>query len=871
MKHWTTQAEQRLAEYLRERAGREGLAGEDAADLKEDLRSHIHEEAERSDGDTIGLMHLENILGRLDAGYRPQPEWRQKSAAAGNRRIWRSMAWTFGVVLPLGILIFEMIASFCGAVFFDPVPTWWHAALVALVPGVNAWLLRGGQGGSDRAKGAAAGFVLVIACFYGLLFLPLIHLSAIALVFFGMGMLSLTPVIAAFATWRIGRAALLESANPATCKSAWRMGVLAALLAFAALEGSALWTRANLTKAMADDQGAAAALSRLRVWHSERVLLKACYEGNRATTMSTDVSGWILNGWRIPAMMFDGRVMTAFDSEKARDVFFRVTGKPFNSLKPPDSSRGTALRGRADPMAEMEFDDHVGGDDVAVRLKSLDLTESRFDGHVDGGSRIAYGEWTMVFKNASANPQEARCQVRLPRDGRVSRLTLWVNGEPREAAFSTVSKVKAAYQAVAVVQRRDPVLVNVVGPDTVMVQCFPVPAHGEMKIRFGVTAPLDGGRWEMPHIVERNFGTSAALEHAVWLQGDRGFELTGSGGTLAAHRDGDGHSLQATLAGSAVMDSGIALVTDPLPEQAAVVWCEDRFAKPDERFLIREPVTVTRPGSNQVVLVIDGSSSLAASKDWLVRAIAEVADGELMIVLADDHARRVDLSELKSYHFSGGRDNEPALREGIRLAKETGAPVVWLHGPQAVGLSQGEAIGQLLERGTAKPVIYEVEAVSGPNRLAEAIYRSGCLRRGPALLEPRQDFVRFLKDLRMERREASWNWQRAASSDGLAGGKVWDQLARLWAAAAVEDPTVVMTDAARAELAARYQMVTPFSGAVVLETQQQYADHGLTPADGDATPHIPSVPEPSSSLLVMLAAAAALLRRKREMTQAPKF
>ena len=524
------------------------------------------------------------------------------------------------------------------------------------------------------------------------------------------------------------------------------MGLVAALLAFAALEGSALWTRANLTNAMADDERSAAAISRLRVWHSERVLLKACYEGNRATTMSTDISGWILSGWRIPAMVFGENGLVAFDSEKARDVFFRVTGKPFNSLKPPDSSRGTALRGRADPMADMEFDDHVGGDDVAVRLKSLDLTESRFDGHVDGVSRIAYGEWTMVFKNTSSNAQEARCQVRLPRDGRVSRLTLWVNGEPREAAFSTVSKVKAAYKAVAVVQRRDPVLVNVVGPDTVMVQCFPVPAHGEMKIRFGVTAPLDGGRWEMPRIVERNFGTASTLEHAVWLQGDRGFGLTGTGKTLAAHRDGEGHSLPATLAGGAVMDAGIAVQTDPLPAEPAVVWCEDRFAKPAERFLIREPVTVTRPGSNKVVVVIDGSSSLAASKNWLTQAIGDAADDDLLLVLADDHARRVGLPELKGYRFTGGRDNEPALREGIRLAKETGAPVVWIHGPQAVGLSQSEAIGQLLERGTVKPVIYEVEAVAGPNRLAEAIYRSGSLRRGPALLEPRENLAQFLKD-----------------------------------------------------------------------------------------------------------------------------
>ena len=866
MKHWTIEAERRLAEYLRERVEREGLGSEDAAELKEDLRSHIHEEAERATPETIGLMHLENILGRLDAGYRPPPPAPARPGAARkpDRAFARVLAWSFGVVGPLGILVFEMLSSFCGSVFFDPVPTWWHAAMIAMVAGVNAWLLRGGRRGGDKARGVAAGFVLVTACFYALLFLPLIHLSAIALVFFGMGMLSLTPILAAIATWRIGRRAAMGADDRSRHRAGWRMGAMAALLALAALEGSALWTRANLIEALADDEQSEAAISRLRTWHSERVLLKACYEGNRATIISTDISGWMLSGWRIPTMAFGGGGMSVFNSEKARDVFFRVTGKPFNSLKPPGSSKGRALMGRVDPMQDMEFDAHVGGDDVAVRLKSLDLTESRFDGHVDAVSRIAYGEWTMVFKNSSANAQEARCQVRLPRGGRVSRLTLWVNGEPREAAFSTVSKVKAAYKAVAVVQRRDPVLVNVVGPDTVMVQCFPVPAHGEMKIRFGVTAPLDGTRWEMPRIVERNFGTSRSLEHAVWLQGGDGFKLTGSGKTHAAHRDGDGHSLAATLHGGAVAQAGIALETDPLPAEPTVVWCEDRFANAGERFLIREPVTVTRPGSEQTVVILDGSASLAEAKDWIVPAIAEAADVGLSIILADDHARRVSLEELKSHRFSGGRDNEPALREGIRLAKESGAPVVWIHGPQAVGLSQSEAIQQLLERGTVRPVIHEIEAVAGPNRLAEKIFRSGCLRRGPSLKDPRENLARFLKELRLEQRKAAWHWRRAATSDGLPGSKVWDQLARFWAAAAVEDPTVVMTDAARAELAARYQMVTPFSGAVVLETRQQYDEHGLTPADGDATPKIPSVPEPSSSLLVMLAAAASLLRRKRE-------
>jgi hypothetical protein len=863
MKHWTTEAERRLTEYLRERTAREGLMGEEAVEVKEDLRSHIHEEAERADSETIGLLQLENILGRLDAGYRPLPEWQTKAKVRKSSAFARSLLWVFGVVFPAGVLIFEMIASFCGSVFFDPVPTWWHSGLITLVPGVNAWLLLGAPRGKEMTKGAAAGFVLVIALFYGLLFLPLIHLSVIALICMGMGLLSLTPVAASICTWRIGRRAVIESMQPGSYKSGWRAGIVAALMALLALEGSALWTRTNLMQSMGEGDGSAAAISRLRTLHSERVLLKACYEGNRGTAMATDISGWLLSGWKNPVMMFGRNVPAAFDSEKARDVFFRVTGKPFNSLKPPKGVSGSSLMGRrGDPLEEMEFDDHVGGDDVAVRLKYLDLAESRFDGHVNAASRIGYGEWTMVFKNRSSNAQEARCQVRLPRDGRVSRLTLWVNGEPREAAFSTVSKVKAAYKTVAVVRSRDPVLVNVVGPDTVMVQCFPVPAHGEMKIRFGVTAPLDDGRWELPHIVERNFGTTESLEHAVWLQGDCGFELTGTGKTQAAGRDGEGHSLPATLDGASVLKPGIALKCAALTSEPAVVWCEDRFAKPEERILIREQVTMERKGSNKVVLVIDGSSSMAGSKKWITKSISD--GGEVIMLLADDHARRVSRDELDDYRFAGGRDNEPALREGIRMAKETGAPVVWVHGPQAVGLSQSEAIQQLLERGTTEPVIYEIEAASGPNRLAEAIYRTGCLRRGPALVEPEKDLTRFLNDLRMNGTKSSWHWRRAPSPEGLSGAKVWDQLARSWAAGAVEDPSVIMTDAARAELAARYQVVTPFSGAVVLETQAQYDEFGLTPADGDATPHVPNVPEPSTSLLILLATTAAMMRRKRQ-------
>ncbi|RYD46585.1 MAG: PEP-CTERM sorting domain-containing protein, partial [Verrucomicrobiaceae bacterium] len=114
-----------------------------------------------------------------------------------------------------------------------------------------------------------------------------------------------------------------------------------------------------------------------------------------------------------------------------------------------------------------------------------------------------------------------------------------------------------------------------------------------------------------------------------------------------------------------------------------------------------------------------------------------------------------------------------------------------------------------------------------------------------------------------QRTETSWNWKRQMMADDSSGEKVWDQLARLWASRAAESQQMVPSATERTELAARYQLVTPVSGAVVLETQQQYDDHGLTPVDGDATPQIPSVPEPSTGMLVILTTSLTLLRRRR--------
>ena len=47
----------------------------------------------------------------------------------------------FGVLLPAGTLIFELVQGFCAEALFDPIPSFWHVLLVATVPIANALAL----------------------------------------------------------------------------------------------------------------------------------------------------------------------------------------------------------------------------------------------------------------------------------------------------------------------------------------------------------------------------------------------------------------------------------------------------------------------------------------------------------------------------------------------------------------------------------------------------------------------------------------------------------------------------------------------------------------------------------------------------------
>ena len=858
MKTWTQSAEERLEGYLRERGRKAGLAADDLAEVTGDWRNHIHEEVERSSASVVSLDVLEPVLARMGSGDGEADPARLHGREMTRRSV--GLIAAFGVVVPFAIIVFEWLSGFCASVFFSPVETWVHALILVAVPAINWWCLsaaRSGEVSRPRTAAALLGFAALISLFYAWLYVPLIVPSVLALLLFGLGLLSLVPIIVFFVTLSLSRACRARSHDPGDWRRYWWSGVAAGFLVLVALEGSGVFTRINFERAASDDPVVAErGVSALRVLHDEETLLQACYEGDRGA-MATDISGWLLKGWSIPFTMFGGQVVGETNTTKARELYYRVTGRSFNTVKPPmRSGLGAA---RANPMEDFEWDDDLGGEQVGVRVKGVSLEQSRLDASLDGVSGLGYCEWTTVFRNTSGLAREARFQMQLPPGGVASRVTLWVNGEPREAAFASKAKVRKAYTEVAVVRQRDPVLVTASGPDRVLVQCFPIPANGgEMKIRIGVTSPLRNGTMLFPRMVERNFSIPASLEHAVWLQSEAAFGV----GPNASVSDGGGFSLQYNLPAT----DRFRPATLDRPSFAPEVFCRDPFAADEEAYL-----TMTRGGRDRAplescVVVIDGSRALDPEREELVAILEDfAASSNLSVIFADDTARLLPAAKIGDVRFSGGRDNVPALIEAVRQVRQskTGA-VVWVHGPQPMASSSVDMLSQVYDRASRVVPLYSVPVGKGPNLILKELFKYRAVRSAPTGDDLESSLRPLLQQLLAGGREEQFIWKRSATPpEGIP--ETSDQLARWWAADQIREASREQTpDPEKVAFAAKYQIVTAFSGAVVLETAEQYARHGLKPVDAKTTPSIPAVPEPSVPLLVLLSALLGLWHRKRE-------
>ena len=748
-----------------------------------------------------------------------------------------------GVLIPLGTLGFEWMTHVCAGEIFDPIPTWWHVLLVAMVPLSN--LLIWGNLRSPTAHPSAwlqhlAAASIAISGIYMLLFLPMAPFAVIFTSYYGFGLLPLAPLFA------FGAAIRANSRLSATVRggAALAPGFFLGLAALALPCGWDWVTHSLVIRAAGQPEPqSTTAITWLRRIGSEQMLHSACYREPRW--------GWVF--------LFSSSGWKRADLDEKQAVFYRVTGEPYNARPVPAFARASSLAG----MRTWNFDAALGSERVADKVAGLTLESSRIDGKVDAAGLTSYTEWTFVFKNIAGNPSEARAQIELPPGGAVSRLTLWIDGEPREAAFGGRSQVRAAYQEVAVVQRRDPVLVTTCGPDRVLMQCFPVPANGgEMKVRVGITAPLRlldarTAVSDWPRMIETNFESSARLRHTAWIAANAPF----SDGSATARRDLD------TAAFAAEPPLRLAL-----SEAARTSLVDDPS---DPQSLIRQTVetaAVVRPKT--VVWVVDGSRAMREHWSGIVASASRTDRMPDSVLFAGDVLEEWTPGNgplegwLRMRGCAGGRDNVPALNAAWdRVSAEPGGAILWMHGPQPVLLTFIESLTQRIERTANRPELFELTVAPGPNRIVEKLDALAHWQRVCDGATPAERLARLLdtwagrtpayivKRERIPRTELS---TPAKDTDG--------HLARLWGREEIERlrATPARLDAA-IKLALQLQLVTPVSGAVVLERKEQYDRHGLTPADPES---VPMVPEPATTGMFALAAAWLLSRRARRRVPA---
>jgi hypothetical protein len=372
-----------------------------------------------------------------------------------NLRVPGELMLAFGVAFPAAIIALELAGHLCAQTFFDPLPTYWHALAAAMVPAGNLWIWCHLQNGG-----------------FGLPLLPLAIVGIIVLI----GLMPLAPLVSFVCALRLRALFSARHANEA-CRGAMIGGLAAGVALLVIVDIPSAATRLAIQWAASSvpserERG----LTWLRRFGDEDLLLRLSYGSPvRPGGLLSALATWSDNDW------LAGRHRPfAQSTAEMREIYYRVYGVPFNSKPPPSDTAQSSAR------SEFAFDDDRGGTQVGGRLKGLHLISSKIDGSINGDDALAYLEWTVEFRNSAPLEREVRLQLVLPPGAVVSRATLWVNGEEREAAYGGRGEVRAAYQRVAVQQRRDPLLVTTKGAGRVLAPGVSRPArrrHHQVQAR----------------------------------------------------------------------------------------------------------------------------------------------------------------------------------------------------------------------------------------------------------------------------------------------------------------------------------------------------------------------------------------------------
>jgi hypothetical protein len=711
-----------------------------------------------------------------------------------------------GVVLPALAASFEVATGFCREAFFDPLPNVWSCFVFALIPLGNGMVLYGLSHPSKKDLPRlllANGIAIGASIYFSLTFLPLAPLSLLGSLLL-IGLFGLAPFFALACAWRL-RSRLLEMRSNFGFSSQTRLIAIGGTAGFLALFpiGFSVFATDVALNMMASPS----------FEQRERGVYWLEHYANP----------WVLAhlaaGKRVGYVAWNWNSMSnRQNSSVTHEAVYRITGRTVRDLDPRARRTGFS---DWNPWS-------IRVPNVPERSVGLSLSESVIDGWADGEGMVGYLEWTMVVQNHSSWNREAVSTIQLPKGATVSRLTLWVNGEEREAAFSAKAKVTEAYQRV-VRRKRDPVLITTEGLDRIQVRCFPVMRSGNMRFRIGISMPLElesstEAILPLPFFVDRNFDIPSRTRHHIWIESRGDLKFPGKNVSFDLTNEGK-HRFQGWIRGANLPSFANAIRVSR--KDISTFWNTwDESALP-----VVGNLQYLEPKHKPTVVVLDGSWGMKSRWDDVIDLLGHATNIKTIFLAGKEveefefdtpNDRDRSIKSLQRYKPDRGRDNVPALRDAWSTAIGIdGGQIVWIHAQQPYALSAGATLHRPFNLSDG-PDLIDVPLQVGPNVLLDGlpllsnIHSVPLLGQGDATFWDRVALIGKLPfaleqgPLRKSGHETSKHltrlWAVQKIQRGLADGMDWDDLV---------------------PIAERYRVVSLVSGAVVLETNNQYVQAGL--------------------------------------------
>lgn len=534
------------------------------------------------------------------------------------------------------------------------------------------------------------------------------------------------------------------------------------------------------------------------------------------------ISGFSLGTLLLPDRGLDGGT----DADK--DAFFRITGKPF-----------TAGTSDSEEQQSVNVGDKVAG---------LFLSKSQLTGSINAATLSSSVDWLFNFHNASTSTQEVRAEISLPKGAVVSRATLWVNGEPKEAAFAPTAKTREAYDAV-VRKQRDPLLVTMPTADKVLIQCYPVPAGGgKVKVLLGFKIPLEitssnACSLQMPILRNTNF--AQPKRHRVSLQTTD----TPLGNTpgIVLQKAANGYTMHGFVKTEQEDQSKTSLLVQRPATAQSIAVLDWRSSK--QNYIVQRINAVTTPAPKRLFVVVDQSETLKGDSGEITKALSTLPKQltPTVFLSAESNTETPNTNNrssmtwkeaqeaLKATSFVGGQDNLPVLRDALELAAEQpDSAVLWIHGVQPLTQNLAESVPLDLVHSVR---LYDLQIGAGTNATLESIRTEDASRQvRHETLEKGSIAERIAalsskwqsgeKRLIVERTVSGIRPQLPVVTDR----SISDQVACLWANDEVSRLSAADQEGTAIALATKYRLVTSITGAVVLESARDYVQYNLNPA-----------------------------------------